>query len=71
MFLMLIIFVILIAFIGFIILLPIAAIKNSKIKPTNCPSCGREVKLVNDNQKCPKCRTKLFKHGDGEYRIRT
>lgn len=60
-----------IVFIVMLIIFLIAAVKNARIKPTICPACEREVKLVIDNQKCPKCRTKLFKHSNGEYQIRT
>lgn len=49
---------------------PLAIIKVARTKKTKCPNCEREIKLVNTSAKCPFCKTKLFKHADGDYRIR-
>gem|GEM_PF-6668062 len=54
----------------FIVMFPIALIKVAKSKSFKCPSCDREVKLITTTAKCPFCKTKLFKHSNGEYQIR-
>lgn len=67
--------VILLFFIGIFIFMliafPVAFAQHAKATPFVCPACGREIKLVANTAKCPKCKTKLFKHADGTYRLRT
>jgi hypothetical protein len=40
-------------------------------KPIECPACGRKIRIVEKSAKCYKCKTKLFKHSDGNYMMRT
>lgn len=53
----------------FVVMFPFALFKVAKAKKTKCPACERDVKLVTNAAKCPFCKTKLFKHADGDYRI--
>lgn len=52
-----------------IIIFPIALIKVARTKKINCPKCENSVRLIGSPVKCPKCKTKLFKHADGNYRV--
>lgn len=38
-------------------------------KPTTCPKCGHKFKAVTKRLKCINCRTKLYRHTDGEYKV--
>lgn len=58
-------------FICFIIAIPIAAIKAAKTKKQKCPQCENEIRFTMNHGKCPKCRAKIYKHGDGTLRLRT
>lgn len=62
-------------FIGFVILVfiiafPIGLIKVAKAKKYNCPYCENEIRFATDHGKCPKCKTKIYKHGDGTLRVK-
>lgn len=57
-------------FLFVILAIPLAIIQNVRTPKTNCPYCENQVKLVTKTQKCPSCKTKLYKHGDGTYKIK-
>jgi len=40
------------------------------VKPKNCPACDRKVRLIGKSTKCNHCKTKLFKHANGEYMVK-
>lgn len=66
-----ILFIILILFlvVVFILAIPVAIYKSATTKKSNCPKCENAVKLIGTPVKCPMCKTKLYKHGDGTYKI--
>ncbi|NYV67280.1 hypothetical protein HYI36_18575 [Bacillus sp. Gen3] len=43
---------------------------NNKVKKLNCPTCGRELKVIQKTIKCPHCKSKLFEHENGELMLR-
>lgn len=51
-------------------MIPFAAIKQAKIPKAKCPHCENEVKFYKSPMKCPMCKTKVYKHGDGTYKIK-
>lgn len=55
---------------GVILMIPVVAYKMRKAKPVPCPQCEMELKLISNTAKCPNCKAKLFKHANGDYRIR-
>ncbi|NLY80903.1 MAG: hypothetical protein GX072_13745 [Lysinibacillus sp.] len=57
--------------IAFIIAIPIAAIKAAKTEKQKCPNCENEIRFPKSYGKCPKCRSKIYRHGDGTLRLRT
>ncbi|WJY27479.1 DUF2614 family zinc ribbon-containing protein [Sporosarcina trichiuri] len=52
------------------IMLPFAIIKMAVTKPVACPQCGTQLKLISNTGKCTRCKAKLYKHMDGDYRLR-
>ena len=40
-------------------------------KPFNCPVCERKIKLFGKISKCPHCKTKMFKHANGQYMVKS
>lgn len=57
-----------VVFVGAVIAAPIVAMF---VKPFNCPGCDRKIKLVGKTAKCRHCKTKLLKHANGQYVIRS
>lgn len=56
-------------FLAVFVMIPVAAIKQAKIPKSKCPNCENEVKFYKSPMKCPMCKTKVYKHGDGTYRV--
>lgn len=67
-----IILISIILFLGliFVAAIPFALYKQATTKKSPCPKCENMVKLIGSPVKCPMCKTKLFKHGDGTYKIK-
>jgi Zn finger protein HypA/HybF involved in hydrogenase expression len=38
--------------------------------PIECPACGRKIKVRGNSTRCYKCRSKLYKHANGQYMVR-
>jgi len=38
--------------------------------PIECPACGRKIKVRGTSARCYKCKSKLFKHANGQYMVR-
>ncbi len=55
----------------FLIAFPVAFYKVMTSKKSKCPQCENEIRFAANYGKCPKCRTKIYKHGDGSLRVRT
>lgn len=49
---------------GFIFTLPVLMLKKSTV----CPVCENKLKVITQSIKCPRCKTKIFKQSNGEYR---
>ncbi|WP_445677862.1 DUF2614 family zinc ribbon-containing protein [Psychrobacillus sp. FSL K6-2365] len=47
----------------------IVPFKMAASKPFECPTCENKLKLITKTAKCPHCKTKLYKHVSGEYRV--
>lgn len=71
MFSVLIFLILAVLFIGFIAAIPIALVKVARAKKYNCPNCENEFRFAANYGKCPYCRVKLYKHGDGTLHVRT
>lgn len=54
----------------FVAAIPFALFKQATTKKTPCPKCENMVKLIGSPVKCPVCKTKLFRHGNGTYMIK-
>lgn len=57
-------------FIMVFLMIPVAIFKTAKAKAIACPQCGLEMKMISSTVKCRNCKAKLYKHVDGDYRIR-
>lgn len=51
-------------------MIPFAIIKMAMTKPVGCPQCGTQLKLISNTGKCTRCKAKLYKHVEGDYRLR-
>lgn len=58
-------------FLMFLVAIPVAIVKGARTKKQPCPYCKNEIRFISNYGKCPKCRTKIYKHGDGTLQIRT
>lgn len=56
-------------FVALIVCIPFAAIKLAKTKKIQCPKCENHVKIMSSPGKCPMCKVKLYKHGDGTFKV--
>lgn len=54
-----------------IIAIPVGIYKVFNAKTYICPGCENAIRFAANYGKCPKCRTKIFKHGDGTLHVRT
>ena len=54
----------------FIAALPVALFKHATTKKQPCPKCENMIRFIANYGKCPKCRAKIYRHGDGTLRLR-